>query len=46
MALKVKAKEKLLKFSKQSEGSWRYVMVPDLTARFGYYALRSVCHCG
>ena len=30
MALKVKAKEKLLKFSKQSEGSWRYVMVPDL----------------
>ena len=24
MALKVKAKEKLLKFSKQSEGSWRY----------------------
>ena len=30
MALKVKAKEKLLKFSKQSEGTWRYVMVPDL----------------
>ena len=30
MALRVKAKEKLLKFSKQSEGSWRYVMVPDL----------------
>ena len=30
MALKVKAKEKLLKFSKQGEGSWRYVMVPDL----------------
>ena len=30
MALKVKAKEKLLKFSKQSEGSWRYVMVPEI----------------
>ena len=30
MALKVKAKEKLLKFSKNDEGIWRYVMVPDL----------------
>ena len=30
MALKIKAKEKKLKFSKESEGVWRYVMVPDL----------------
>ena len=30
MALKVKAREKLLKFSKESEGSWRYVMQPEL----------------
>ena len=30
MALKIKAKEKKLKFSKDSEGEWRYVMVPDL----------------
>ena len=30
MSLKVKAKEKLLKFSKNDEGIWRYVMVPDL----------------
>ena len=32
MALKVKAKEKLLKFSKNENdpGIWRYVMVPDL----------------
>ena len=30
MALKVKAREKLLKFSKQSEGSWKYVMQPEL----------------
>ena len=30
MALKIKAKEKKLKFSKDSEGVWRYVMVPDL----------------
>ena len=30
MALKVKAKEKLLKFSKESEGSYRYVMQPEL----------------
>ena len=30
MALKVKAKEKLLKFSKTDDGVWRYVMQPDL----------------
>ena len=32
MALKVKAKEKKLKFSKNENdpGFWRYVMVPDL----------------
>lgn len=30
MALKVKAQERLLKFSKQSEGVWRYVMNPEL----------------
>ncbi len=30
MALKIKAKEKKLKFSKESEGVYRYVMVPDL----------------
>lgn len=30
MALKVKAKEKLMKFSKESEGKWRYVMQPEL----------------
>ncbi len=30
MALKIKAKEKKLKFSKDSEGVYRYVMVPDL----------------
>ena len=30
MALKVKAKEKLLKFSKTDEGVWRYVMQPEL----------------
>jgi predicted histone-like DNA-binding protein len=30
MALKIKAKEKKLKFSKESEGIYRYVMVPDL----------------
>ena len=32
MALKVKAREKLLKFSKNENdpGIWRYVMVPDL----------------
>jgi predicted histone-like DNA-binding protein len=30
MALKVKAREKLLKFSKESEGEYRYVMQPEL----------------
>ena len=30
MALKVKAREKLIKFSKTDEGVWRYVMQPDL----------------
>ena len=30
MALKVKAKEKKLKFSKEAEGIYRYVMVPEL----------------
>ena len=30
MALKVKAIERLLKFSKESEGSYRYVMQPEL----------------
>ena len=30
MALKVKAREKKLKFSKESEGEWRYVMQPEL----------------
>ena len=30
MALKVKAREKLLKFSKTSPGEWRYVMQPEL----------------
>lgn len=30
MALKVKAREKLLKFSKDSEGEYRYVMQPEL----------------
>ena len=33
MALKIKAKERLLKFSKNESdpGFWRYVMVPNLT---------------
>ena len=30
MALKVKAKEKLLKFSKEDEGFYRWVMLPEL----------------
>ena len=30
MALKVKAREKLLKFSKDSAGEYRYVMAPEL----------------
>ena len=30
MALKIKAREKKLKFSKTSEGEWRYVMLPEL----------------
>ena len=30
MALKVKAREKLIKFSKTDEGVWRYVMQPEL----------------
>ena len=30
MALKIKAKEKKMKFSKESEGVYRYVMVPEL----------------
>ena len=30
MALKVKAREKLLKFSKYSEGVWKWVMQPEL----------------
>ena len=30
MALKVKAREKFMKFSKESEGKWRYVMQPEL----------------
>ena len=30
MALKIKAKEKKLKFSKEAEGIYRYVMVPEL----------------
>ena len=30
MALKVKAVEKNIKFDKNSEGVWRYVMQPDL----------------
>ena len=30
MALKIKAREKLLKFSKTSAGEWRYVMQPEL----------------
>ena len=30
MALKVKAREQLMKFSKESEGKWRYVMQPEL----------------
>ena len=30
MALKVKAREKLLKFSKDSEGVWKWVMQPEL----------------
>ena len=37
MALKVKAKEKKLKFSKNENdpGIWRYVMVPDLYSTLG-----------
>ena len=30
MALKVKAQEKLMKFSKTDAGIWRYVMMPEL----------------
>ena len=30
MALKVKAVERLVKFNKEDEGTWRYVMSPDL----------------
>ena len=30
MALKVNAVEKNIKFDKNSEGVWRYVMQPDL----------------
>lgn len=30
MALKIKAREKKMKFSKESEGVYRYVMVPEL----------------
>ena len=30
MALKVKAQEKLVKFSKEDAGVWRYVMMPEL----------------
>ena len=30
MALKVKAQEKLVKFSKTDAGVWRYVMMPEL----------------
>ena len=30
MALKVKAVERLVKFNKEDEGVWRYVMSPDL----------------
>ena len=30
MALKVKAQEKLMKFSKTDAGVWRYVMMPEL----------------
>ena len=30
MALKVKAQEKLVKFSKNDPGTYRYVMAPDL----------------
>ena len=30
MALKVKAVERLVKFDKESAGSWRYVMTPEL----------------
>ena len=37
MALKVKAVEKNIKFEKNSEGVWRYVMQPDL-----YIALSQV----
>ena len=37
MALKIKAKEKKLKFSKNENdpGFWRYVMVPDLYSTLG-----------
>ena len=34
MALKVKAREKLIKFSKTDEGVWRYVMQPELYSAF------------
>ena len=30
MALKVKAVERLVKFNKEDEGTWRYVKSPDL----------------
>ena len=33
MALKVKAVERLLKFDKEKEGKYRYVLKPDLYTR-------------
>ena len=35
MALRIKAKEKLLKFSKSDEGFYRYVMMPELYSALG-----------
>ena len=52
MALKVKAREKLIKFSKTDEGVWRYVMQPELYSALtpskviNEAALRSGVSCG
>ena len=51
MALKVKAVEKNIKFEKNSEGVWRYVMQPDLYIALSQAkvikeaALRSIKEC-
>ena len=41
MALKVKAVERLLKFDKEKEGKYRYVLKPDLYTSLSQAALRS-----